>query len=414
MILQPKPNISISLIANLVVAWLAPFGMAVRLLRLGLAVFIALPRLLWGFLMSEYDSSAELYRLRREFDEEPELGLDWREKVFSGEVEVPDEGFAFDKDFFLVAHGVVKDSNCGKFKRFNGCLRSHLHDGITTLDGVSYKNMGYFKPVWWSCNRPECPKCGVSGWAVRLAGRVEAILKFASLKHGKVEHIILSPPQNLGLGLEELRALARKALLVRGVVGGCMVYHHFRYRNRRVADYTGLPIGWFKAPHFHVLGFIKGGYGNCRTCRFQLDKTFMKCREDGGCNGFEAVTRRANVKDGFIAKVKGERKTIGGTVWYELSHASLKRGVVKQNVVTWFGVCNRHELKVPKGSLPQKENLCEICGLELYKVSYHGDFKEMMVFLEFSKRSKGHVLPLKDKDGKLLWTAVHEEKYKGG
>jgi hypothetical protein len=287
-------------------------------------------------------------------DSEPSLDEDWREKVYAGKVKVPDEGFAWDEKYILVAHGQAKDDNCGKFKRFNGCLRSYLHDEIVTLDGVSYKSKIYVKPVWWSCNRPECPKCGVSGWAVRLAGRVEGILEFASHRLGKVEHIILSPPQDLDLSLVKLRALARKALLARGVTGGCMVYHHFRYRNRRVAERTGLSVGWYRAPHFHVLGFIRGGYGNCRTCRYQKEGTFAKCREEGGCNGFEAVTRRANKKDDFIAKVKGERKTVGGTIWYELSHASLKRGAKNQNVVTWFGECNRRKLKIPKGACLKK------------------------------------------------------------
>jgi hypothetical protein len=361
---------------------------------------------IWDFFESEHNVRLDY---ENGVDSEPTLDEDWREKVYAGEVKIPNEGFAWDEKYILVAHGDVKDSNCSKFKRFNGCLRSHLHDGVTTLDGVSYNGKIYVKPVWWSCNRPECPKCAVSGWAVRLAGRVEGILEFASHRLGKVEHIILSPPQDLDLSLEELRALARKALLVRGVTGGCMVYHHFRYRNRRVAMRMGLPIGWYHAPHFHVLGFIKGGFGNCRTCRYRKDKTFSKCREESGCNGFEAVTRRANKKDGFIAKVKGERKTVGGTVWYELSHASLKRGIKNQNVLTWFGECNRRKLKIPKGALPQKENLCKICGLELYKVSFHGDFKEMMIYLETFKRSEGHVLPLHGADGRLLWTAVHND-----
>jgi hypothetical protein len=197
----------------------------------------------------------------------------------------------------------------------------------------------------------------LKGWAVREARRAETRLKYVADKLGmQIEHIIVSPPQDLDISFDELRELALKAMLVRGVVGGLWVYHHFRYRNREVSRRSGLPIGYFRNPHFHVAGFIEGGYGNCRTCSFQKDGSFSKCRE-GGCNGFEAVTRRAYVKDGFIAKVKEERKTVGGTVWYELSHASLRRDVEKHVVVNWFGVCGRNKLKIPKGSLPQKENL---------------------------------------------------------
>jgi hypothetical protein len=364
--------------------------------------------------LSEYDSSKDCADLRREFDvdESPKLGEDWREKVYAGEVKAPDEGFAFDKDYFLVAHGTVKDGNCGTFKGFSGCLRMKNHAKIG-LDGVDYTDKIDIKRHYWSCNRGECPKCGISGWAVREAGHAEAILKFASLKLGKVEHIILSPPQDLDLSLEELRALARKALLVRGVVGGCMVYHHFRYRNRRVADYTGLPIGWYRAPHWHVVGFIKGGYGNCRNCRYQKDGSFSKCRE-GGCNGFEAITRRANLKDGFIAKVKGERKTIGGTIWYELSHASLRKNVKKNVVLNWFGECNRHKLKIPKGALPQRENLCRICGEPHYRVDYHGNCRELLFFMDNVKRSESVILDLKDANGKVMWSVKCKENCSDG
>jgi len=336
------------------------------------------------------------------------LGEDWREKVYAGEVSVPDVGFAWDKLHFLVGHGDVKDGNCGTFKGFTGCLRMKNHAKIG-LDGVDYTGKVDVKRHYWSCNRPECPKCAISGWAVREAGRAEAILKFASGKLGEVFHIILSPPQDLDLSLAELRALARKALLVRGASGGCMVYHHFRYRNKHVAARTGLPVGWYKAPHFHVFGFIRGGYGNCRSCVYQKSKTFSKCRE-GGCNGFEAVTRRANVKDGFIAKVKGKRKTVGGSVWYSLSHASLVRGAKKHIVVTWFGECNRHKLKVPKGSLPQKGNLCKICGEPHYKVDYHGNCKELLSFLDAVKRSESVILDLKDGSGELMWSVKLTEK----
>jgi hypothetical protein len=37
-----------------------------------------------------------------------------------------------------------------------------------------------------------------------------------------------------------------------------------------------------------------------------------------------------------------------------------------------------------------------------------------MIFLEAFKRSEGHVLPLRGADGRLLWTAIHDDKYKNG
>lgn len=42
----------------------------------------------------------------------------------------------------------------------------------------------------------------------------------------------------------------------------------------------------------------------------------------------------------------GERRTVGGTAWYQLNHATVKVGVKCFRVVTWFGVCSYRKLKV--------------------------------------------------------------------
>lgn len=364
---------------------------------------------------NEYDSAKFKFELQREFsdwfedfDKEDNVvfGEDWREKVYAGEVDVPDVGFAWDKEHFLVGHGEKTRVECGSFKRFLVCLRLKNHAGMK-VDGVDYTNKIYHKRQWWYCKKPECPVCFKKGWAVNEAGRAEARLKYASdrLKM-KSEHIIVRPKQDLDVPFEKLKKMTLQAMLVRGIVGGVLIYHHFRYRNKEVARRTGLPVGWFKAFHFHVVGFIKGGYGNCRTCAYQKNKTFAKCRE---CNGFEGVTRRAYDKDGFIVKVKEERKTVGGTVWYQLSHASLKRGAKKHIVANWFGVCGRNKLKIPKGALPQKENLCKICGEPLYHGHYHGNLREYLAILDAMgiRRSDGVIADMYDENGKVKWSAVH-------
>jgi len=274
--------------------------------------------------------------------------------------------------------------------------------------------------VFFSCNRPECPSCGVSSWGVRETGRGEAILKYASNKlKMKIEHVIVSPPQDFAGSFEELKKATLKALLNRGIVGGCYVYHHFRYHGKN-ETYAGEKAHYFKGRHFHVLGFIKGGYGNCRNCsNCWKDKgggVHVLDRNNcvNGCNGFEGVTRRANEKDGFIVKVRGARKTVGGSLWYELSHASIRKGVKKQVVVNWFGVCGRNKLRIPKGALPQKESLCEICGEKLYDIVYKGDYKSLLAFMAGFKDSQGFLMDAKDKEGNWLWSAVHEDKHKKG
>ena len=71
----------------------------------------------------------------------------------------------------------------------------------------------------------------------------------------------------------------------------------------------------------------------CRHCR---DKICIGNGNFNRCNGFEAGTRRLNVNDGYIVKVLGSRKTIFGTAWYQLNHASVKKGVSRFHVATWF------------------------------------------------------------------------------
>jgi hypothetical protein len=344
----------------------------------------------------------------------PDLGEDWRDRAYTAKEQLKEAFVEFDPVWSIVAHGKVKDAKCGvfmhrKFKKFKGCLRTHLHDQIGVgIDGVDYRNKVFVKRIFYSCGRPECPSCGVSSWAIRDAGRAEQRLKYASNKlKMKIEHIVISPPQDFKGTFEDLRKYVLKAALARGIVGGMFIYHHFRYHGRN-ETYHGEEPHYFKGIHFHVLGGIKGGYGNCRNCRYCKDGTFAKCKE--GCNGFNGVSRRAFDKDGVIAEVLGERKTLGGTIWYQLSHASIKKDAKKQVVVNWFGICGRNKLRIPKGALPQKEHLCEICAEKLYDIEYKGDYAKLLAYMGGFKDGKGFLLDAKDENGNWLWSGVHDKR----
>jgi hypothetical protein len=343
----------------------------------------------------------------------PELGDDWREHAYATAKEQLKEAFIEpDPIWTITAHGQVKDNKCGvwmhrKTKKMMGCLRVHTHDSIGVgIDGVDYRNKITAKRIFYSCGRPECPSCAVSGWAVREAGRAEQRLRFAANRFKmKIEHIVISPPQDFKGSYEDLRKYVLRAMLKRGIVGGLVIYHHFRY-HRRNESYFGEEPHYFKGIHFHVLGFIKGGYGNCRNCVYCKDGTFEKCKK--GCNGFNGVTRRAFDKDGVIAEVLGERQTVGGTIWYQLTHAAIKKNVRHQHVLNWFGICGRNKLKIPKGSLPQKEHLCPICAEKMYEIRYKGDYAKLLAFMAGFKDGKVFMLDAKDEDGNWLWSAVHD------
>lgn len=40
----------------------------------------------------------------------------------------------------------------------------------------------------------------------------------------------------------------------------------------------------------------------------------------------------------YIVRVLEERKTIFGSGWYQLNHATVRVGVKRFHVITWFGV----------------------------------------------------------------------------
>jgi len=260
----------------------------------------------------------------------------------------PVEGkWAFHGAFQLVGNGSVTNASCGMFKGFKGCIRDHLHDKVG-LDGVDYTGKAFIRIVRYGCDKPSCPVCFKSGWAVREAGNIERRLKEASKRFGSVEHIVASVPvRDYGLKFESLRKKVLDILVARGVVGGTLIFHGARYNLQR---------HWYWSPHFHVLGFISGG---CRGCK-------KGCLN---CGGFEGRTRRAFEKDGYIVKVFDKRKTVFGTAWYQLNHSSLKVGVVRFHIATWFGVCSYRKLKV----VVQKPNdSCPICGEELVRLHHLG------------------------------------------
>lgn len=169
-----------------------------------------------------------------------------------------------------------------------------------------------------------------------------------------VEHIVASVPlRDYGLKFECLRNKVVKILAVRGVFGGALIFHAFRYNVRR---------HWYWSPHFHVLGFVSDGYGHCRHCKRER----VDCR---GCGFFEGRTRRAFDKDGYIVKVLGKRKTVFGTAWYQLNHSTIRTNAKRPHACTWFGVCSYRKLKV---KVEKRKSLCPICGKELVKLHYLG------------------------------------------
>ena len=323
------------------------------------------------------DSAEVGFKLRKEFG-------DWDD---SFDEESISDGYGEYGNFQLVGHGKVTNSYCGKFVSFYGCPRVELHDRIT-LDGANFKGKIYVRRVFNSCDKPSCPICYRFGWATRQAGKIEMRLKEASKRFGQVEHIVATvPPKFYGLTLGALRTKIVKVLKVRGIIGGVLIFHGFRCNKRKQ---------WYWSPHFHVLGFILGGYGACRGCK-------KKCFK--GCGGFVDRKYRCYEKDGCIVRVLGKRKTVGGTAWYQLNHASIKKNVKRFHVATWFGSCSYRKLKV---TVEYKKNVCPICQHELEEMGYSGSKPSILECLFSDVYSCGTRDSYEDyeEDGRVVWTVV--------
>ena len=120
-----------------------------------------------------------------------------------------------------------------------------------------------------------------------------------------------------------------------------MVFHGIRHKNNP------------ENPHFHVLGWVKGGYNQCRFCSRKNN-----CSAD--CDGFDNRRWQSFLKNGWFVKVMlEERKTIGGTAWYELNHCSIDPFRKRFRVTSWFGVAGYNNLGVKRVN---RRSLCPECG----------------------------------------------------
>lgn len=255
------------------------------------------------------------------------------------------------EEFSPVGRGAVGSDYCGRFRGLSTCKDFDAHKGVV-VRGVDYTDMRAVLMHHFWCTNPSCPICFIRGWSVRGSRRIEGRLDGAVKRgFGKVEHMTVSPPRDDWDRYPEwfLREKCLKALFVREVVGGCRIFHGFRI------NWLDSVLRW--GLHYHVLGFIKGGYDRCRDCSVGVPSV-ENC---GGCDGFEARTRKYNLSDGCIVKVFGERQSVGATAFYQLHHATIRVGMRRFHTVTWVGNCGTRKFK---GEPLKAKTVCYVCGGE--------------------------------------------------
>jgi hypothetical protein len=157
--------------------------------------------------------------------------------------------------------------------------------------------------------------------------------KWTKLIEGsKAIHVTVSLPLKMfGFSLEQMREAAYQALAACGMSGGIMIYHSKR------KHFSG---EWYFAPHLHILGF-----------------------------GWIVDTEKYYHKTGIVVRNLRIRKTLSGTVWYQLSHAGIDP-THRHNTVTWFGCMSYNKMHMSKDV--EEHDLCPYCGRELKEAVWVG------------------------------------------
>jgi len=84
--------------------------------------------------------------------------------------------------------------------------------------------------------------------------------------------------------------------------------------------------------------------------------------------GWVEETAEEYEASGYVVKNLGIRKTVGGTVLYQLSHAGVH---MKYHVMTWFGACSYNKLRIVQED--REENRCPTCGARLVACRWFGE-----------------------------------------
>jgi hypothetical protein len=74
-------------------------------------------------------------------------------------------------------------------------------------------------------------------------------------------------------------------------------------------------------------------------------------------------------KDGYIVKGYGKRKKVFGTAYYQLNHATIRVGLRRFHVVTWFGSMG---YRMFEGEKLMSEDVCRVCNGEMVRCFHAG------------------------------------------
>ena len=225
--------------------------------------------------------------------------------------------------------------DCGRGK-YKGCDRCKHHPN----------EKFYVQRTVFGCFRSCCKKCWLTKWLSRESNRAtrrienyEACRKRHGFSRSKPIHVIVSPDwddkfQRYDILKEQCVGILKNA----GLEAGLVIYHPFSYDKEKQC--------WIVRPHFHVIGF----------------------------GWVKQIKEKAENKNWFV-KNKGIRESLHSTIYYQLSHCGVAKGV---HSVFYFGGLGYRakyasEIKVVDDEAEKiQRKLCPFCQFYLKSVEYVG------------------------------------------
>ena len=335
---------------------------------------------------------------------------------FASNVFVPpvldlDDKFFRDLGYEVVGHGHKFDERCNLYAKTTGCpcVENHLdHVGLVPTHKCHHHCYNYRCPDSRLC----ALDCYFWGACVREADHIDQRLLWLAEKLGKPVQVgTISVPKSLyGAPEEIIRKWTVLAARNRGLEEDNLICHPMRYRfSYKDVDGKFHLAKFYYAHHYHFCGIFRDDYEVCRNCEHYNPWGAKSVRGNTGygnhggkacldCSGFEGLTRRLRLKDGFIMKVFDKRENFFKTIAYELSHSGFAVGAKRVHVSSWYGRYAHVKLEYKRRKLVCPESACK---REFVTLHYSGNY-EIVKDAKSPFYQRDSWMPYME-DGKVVW-----------
>lgn len=229
------------------------------------------------------------------------------------------------------------------------------------------------KVIKRGCRKSACPTCWTD-YVNREAGKatdklfeLRELYRLAGHDLRHPVHFVVSPPaKDYDRPEPELREQARSIAKRAGVVGGCIVFHPYRFKGRDTVEHRAFKFPLkrsqenFRAgfgqdpkyePHYHIIGFMPD---------YDIDRPFRGLKS----SDLQAATGWIYKNIGRTTR-KGLPMNVYGKIQYELTHVGIKPNSRQGCTLTWFGIASGNSLKVTTVKT-EEDAICSVCGTQMH------------------------------------------------